>query len=83
MESVIAVQQAKPRKAAGRKKVAALLAPDAPAISVAKAAVKPESKAVAKVGEACAKSAPKPKGCCQACGRYQGCAGKQNQQAQD
>jgi ribonuclease R len=48
MESVIAVQQAKPRKAAGRKKVAALLAPDAPAISVAKAAVKPESKSVAK-----------------------------------
>jgi ribonuclease R len=42
------VQQAKPRKAAGRKKVAALLAPAAPAISVAKAAVKPESKSVAK-----------------------------------
>jgi ribonuclease R len=35
MESVIEVQ-AKPRKAAGRKKVAALLAPDAPAISVVK-----------------------------------------------
>ena len=48
MESVTAVQQAKPRKAGGRKKVAALLAPDAPAISVAKAAVKTESKSVAK-----------------------------------
>ena len=48
MESVTAVQQAKPRKAGGRKKVAALLAPDAPAISVAEAAVKTESKSVAK-----------------------------------
>ena len=63
-ESVTAVQQAKPRKAAGRKKVAALLAPDAPAISVAKAAVKPESKSVAKPAtkvstKSVAKSAPK------------------------
>ena len=64
MEPVIAVQQAKPRKAAGRKKIAALLAPDAPAISVVKAAVKPESKSVAKPAtkvstKSVAKSAPK------------------------
>jgi hypothetical protein len=63
-EPVAVAVVAKPRKAAGRKKVAALLAPDAPAVSVVKAAVKPESRSVAKPAtkvstKSVAKSAPK------------------------
>ncbi|AIJ47951.1 ribonuclease R [Comamonas testosteroni TK102] len=59
-EPVAVAVVAKPRKAAGRKQVAALLAPDAQPVSVAKPAAKPESKAVAKVAaKSVAKSAPK------------------------